>query len=118
MADPVAAAAWYCEYLGFRIVRHIPEKAEMHFLVDDSGNVCIEIYRNPKVQTPDYPAMHPLIMHLALVSGDPEADRARLEAAGATFVEEDKLPDGSHLVMMKDPWGVSLQLCRRTYPLI
>ncbi|MEX0329953.1 MAG: VOC family protein [Puniceicoccaceae bacterium] len=118
MPDPVAAADWYCKHLGFRIVRHNPKGAQMTFLADDSGTVCIEIYRNPKVTTPDYPAMHPLLMHLALVSEDPEADRSRLEAAGATFFEEDKLADGSHLIMMKDPWGVSLQLCKRGNPFI
>ena len=118
MPDPVAAADWYCKNLGFKIVRHIPESAQMTFLADDSETVCIEIYRNPKVATPDYPSMHPLLMHLALVSDDPEADRSRLEEAGATFIEEDKLADGSHLIMMKDPWGVSLQLCKRGNPFI
>lgn len=117
MPDPVKAAAWYCEHLGFKVVRHNPENNLMYFLADESGTVCIEIYRNPKVQTPDYPSMHPLLMHLALVSEDPEADRRRLEAAGASFFEEDRLPDGSHLVILKDPWGVSLQLCKRANPL-
>lgn len=115
--EPSRMAAWYTEHLGFRVIRHIPEKADMHFLADDSGSVCIEIYRNPRVETPDYPAQHPLVFHLALISADPGADRRRLEAAGATFFEEDHLPDGSHLVMMKDPWGHSLQLCRRAEPL-
>ena len=116
--EPVEMAAWYCENLGFRVVRHILENNQMHFLTDDSGTVCIEIYRNPKVETPDYPNRHPLLMHLALVSEDPEADRRRLELAGATFAEEDKLPDGSHLVMMRDPWGHCLQLCKRGNPFI
>lgn len=115
---PREMAAWYCEHLGLRVVRHVPENAEMHFLADDSGTVCIEIYRNPKVETPDYRNQHPLLLHLALVSEDPDADRARLEAAGATFFEEDRLPDGSHLVMMRDPWGVSLQLCKRAKPFL
>ena len=45
-------------------------------------------------------------------------DRARLEAAGATFAEEVHLPDGSHLVMLRDPWGLALQLCKRGQPML
>lgn len=116
--SPRETAAWYVRHLGFRVVRHLPEKAEMHFLADDSGTVCIEIYRNTKVQTPDYRRQHPLILHLALVSENPDTDRQRLEAAGASFVEEERMEDGTHIVMMRDPWGVSLQLCKRAHPFI
>jgi hypothetical protein len=44
---------------------------------------------------------------------DPDADRKRLEAAGATFFEEIRLPDGTFVIMLRDPWGVPLQLCKR-----
>ena len=118
VAEPVKLAAWYVENLGFKVVRHIPEKADMHFLTDDEGSVCIEIYRNDRIETPDHAATHPLVMHLALVSSDPDSDRDRLLAAGATVYEEDKFDDGTHLVMLKDPWGVSLQLCKRGVPLV
>ena len=118
VAEPQALAAWYVEHLGFRIVRHIPEAADMHFLTDSAESTCIEIYRNDKIEKTDLAGMHPLVMHLALISEDPDADRARLEAAGATFFEEVKLDDGSHLIMLKDPWGVSLQLCKRGTPLL
>jgi predicted enzyme related to lactoylglutathione lyase len=62
--------------------------------------------------------MHPLVLHLAFESVDADADRARLLAAGATLVEAVLPPDGSKLYMLRDPWGVALQLCRRARPLL
>lgn len=115
VADPVAVAAWYCEHLGMRILRHKPEPAEMHFLADDAGSMW-EIYRNPPDDIPDYAAMNSLQLHLAFVSENPVSDSARLVAAGANKESEVELPDGSHLVMLRDPWGLALQLCKRGTP--
>ncbi len=118
VADPVAVAAWYVEHLGLAIVRHIPAPTQTHFLADDAGETVLEIYCNPPDQVPDYAAMNPLIFHLAFVSASPEEDSARLIAAGASWVEEIKIPDGGHLVMLRDPWGLALQLCKRATPLV
>jgi len=62
--------------------------------------------------------MDPLLFHLALTSFDPDADSKRLIAAGAVYVDEVKTPDGSYLIMLRDPWGVALQLCKRSRNLI
>jgi hypothetical protein len=62
--------------------------------------------------------MNPLIFHLSLSSADPVADSRRLITAGASFVDEIQMPDGSHLIMLRDPWGVALQLCKRKAPLL
>jgi glyoxylase I family protein len=117
VTDPVAVAAWYCAHLGMRVVRHIPQPAQTHFLHDGAGGI-VEIYRNPPDQVPNYAAMDPLILHLAFSSTDAAADRGRLEAAGATFVTEVRPPDGSRLVMLRDPWGLALQICQRATPLV
>lgn len=111
--DPVAAADWYVRHLGLRIVSRQAESPWMIFLADDSGTTLFEIYNNPRDPAPDYFAQHPLRFHLAFVSADPAADRARLEAAGCSFFEEITTPSGSYIVMLRDPWGVPLQLCRR-----
>lgn len=117
VADPVAVAAWYVEHLGLEIARHIPVPTQTHFLADDAGETVLEIYCNPPELVPDYAAMHPLLFHIAFVSGSPAYDSARLIAAGALWVEEIKIPDGGHLVMLRDPWGLALQLCKRATPL-
>lgn len=117
VADPVAVAAWYSEHCGLRVVRHIPQPTQTHFLADDDRTV-LEIYCNPPDQVPDYRNMNPLLFHLALASADPVADTKRLVAAGAVFVSEIRPDAGSHLVMLRDPWGVPLQLCRRATALL
>lgn len=115
--DPVAVAAWYVEHCGLQVVRHIPQPAQTHFLSDGSGSI-IEIYCNPPDQVPDYRTMDPLIIHLALASDDPAADAERLCAAGAEVVVDLQPPDGSRLIMLRDPFGFALQLCKRAVPLV
>jgi glyoxylase I family protein len=111
--DPVGITRWYVQHLGLRIVLQNPEPPYMTFLADDSGQVMIEIYCNPSDEVPDYARMNPLILHLAFVSADPSADKTRLMEAGAELVSELHLSDGSHLVMLRDPWGLALQFCKR-----
>lgn len=118
VADPAAMAQWYIRHLGLKVVRQALEPPFITFLADDSGQVMLEIYCNPPDQVPDYPSMHPLLVHLAFVSEDPAADRDRLIAAGASLFSDDVLPDGSHLVMLRDPWGFAIQLCRRATPML
>ncbi len=117
VSDPAAMAAWYCRHLQLRVVRHVPQPAQTHFLADSQATV-LEIYCNPPDKVPDYAVMDPLLFHLAFDSPDPAADSKRLLAAGASLVSETRLADGSQLVMLRDPWGLALQLCRRSAPLI
>ena len=80
--------------------------------------MLLEIYKNPADQVPPYADMDPLLLHLAFVSDDPETDKAALLAVGATFIKDDHLDDGSYLVLLRDPWGLAIQLCRRTPPML
>lgn len=117
LVDPVAVARWYCTHCGFRVVHHVPHPAQTHFLAD-SGSGVIEIYCNPADQVPDYRSQDPLIFHLALASTNPTADAQRLCEAGADVVDELRFEDGTHLMMLRDPWGLALQLCKRAKSLI
>lgn len=115
--DARAAAAWYVEHLGLSVVRAVEGPPHTRFLADETGRTVLEVYSNPAAPVPEYARQHWLVFHFALVSRDAEADRARLEAAGATFATVDALPDGSRLVMLRDPWGVCIQLCQRAVPM-
>ncbi len=115
--DPVAFANWYQKNCGMTVAFKLDQMPNTHFLADSSGTVMVEVYNNTKIPVPDYASMDPLQLHLAFVSTDPQADRERLEAAGATFASE--VVDGkTHLVMMRDPWGLAIQLCRRATPFL
>ena len=118
VADPAAMAAWYVTHLGMRVARHVGGPSDTHFLGDAAGRAVIEIYNNAADPIPDYAAMNPLRFHIAFAAADPDAAREELLAAGATFVDERTMPDGSRLLMLRDPWGLALQLCKRPAPLL
>ena len=117
--DPRAMADWNVNNLGFRVARSSGEPSHARFLMEGAGSVMLEIYRNPQAPVPDYPSLNPLLLHLAFVSENPGADRDRLVKAGATLVEDvNTNPAGDELVMLRDPWGIALQLVRRAAPML
>lgn len=118
VSDPVEMKEWYVQHLGFRIVRQENEAPHTAFLADEGGRVILEIYKNPPESVPDYKSMDPLIIHLAFVSEDPVKDKKRLLQAGASLISDEKSKNGSHLVMLRDPWGLPLQLCKRAKPML
>ena len=94
------------------------EPPYMTFLADDSGKVMVELYHNEKAPILEFEKLSPLMLHLAFVSEDPDADKKRLLANGAEEVSDDTLPDGSRLLMLRDPWGFAVQLCKRANPML
>jgi glyoxylase I family protein len=118
VADPVAVAEWYVTHLGMTVVRRGDAPVHMHFLADASRRAMIEIYNNPVARADMYGDLHPAQLHVAFTSADPDADTERLVAAGAVLLEHQRHPDGSHLVMLRDPWGLAIQLAKRAAPMI
>ena len=119
LADPVAAAQWYVTHLGLTVRRSQPDPPFVHFLADDGGAVMLEFYRSDKVEVPDYHTLHPLVFHLAFATDDVAAARARLLAAGATAEGEvTATPAGDQMAMLRDPWGLPLQLVSRRLRMI
>lgn len=112
VSDPLEMTKWYVKHLGFKIVRQQEESPYTTFIADKKG-MMVEIYNNPADQVPDYEQMNPLILHLAFKVEDPEQEKQRLLKAGAKAVNDEKLPDGSRIIMLRDPWGFAIQLCKR-----
>lgn len=112
--DVRAQVSWWVANLGLKVSRSRADEPYTHFLADETGRTFIELYSNLAAPMPDYRAMPPLVLHVAFVSASVAADRVRLEKAGASFVSAETTPDGSQLLMMRDPWGVALQFCQRT----
>ena len=106
--DAEAFKAWWCENLGFRV------SSNPDFIMDDSGEAGLEVYRTGETPSaPDYKSMNSMTFHVAFVSDDVKADADRLVAAGATL-EQIKLDNPAfHMAILRDPWGVAIQLCRR-----
>ncbi len=114
--DPVAVADWYVAHCGMRVVRALEDAPFTRFLADETGRVVWEFYANPSATIPDYGSMHPLEYHLAFAVENVDAEHERLVAAGARFVEEVNPEEGTRLVMLRDPFGLCLQLCQRAAP--
>ena len=100
------------------VVRRGDPPVHMHFLADASRRAMIELYTNGSAPTDAYRDLHPAQLHVAFSSADPNADADRLVAAGATLIEHLYNPDGSHLTMLRDPWGLAIQLAKRATPML
>ncbi len=119
VADPIAMAKWYEANLAMRTVRSVGPPTYTHFLADSSGQIMIEIYNHPKASVPDYRKIDPLILHLAFAADDVRATRTRLLQAGGTAEGEITVTDkGDELAMLRDPWGVAIQLVKRRSPML
>jgi glyoxylase I family protein len=117
--DPVAMAEWYTRHLGMRVLRSMTVAPYTHFLADEASRAVVEIYHHTKAPIPDYAGMDPLILHLAFSAPDLHAVRGRLLAAGATSAGDVvTTPAGDVLAMLRDPWGIALQLVKRAVPLL
>ncbi len=117
--DPLAMARWYVEYLGLTVKRRYLEAPWGHFLADDSGTVMLELYGNAQAPHLDLPQTAPAALHLAFVSSDIAADVGRLTQAGATLVSgPETASNGDGLAMLRDPWGLCVQLVKRSQAML
>jgi glyoxylase I family protein len=119
VADPVSVARWYVTHLGMTLKRSQTESPFVHFVADEADAVMLEFYNNPAVEVPNYRELHPSVFHLAFTTSDVAGVRARLLAAGATPEGEVTVtPAGDELTMLRDPWGLPLQILKRKVPMI
>ena len=117
VADPAAMAEWYVEHLGFQIQRASDSPVVARFRADVSGPVRLEVYRNLDHPVPDYGAIDPVALHVAFVCCDIPATVDRLQAAGAKLLNSSQ-SNGEKFAMLRDPWGLPLQLVTRGRPMI
>jgi len=119
VSAPVEIARWYVANLGLQIVRKGPPPINARFLTDRGGHMMLEVYTNPPDAVPDYSSMDPLQLHLAFMVDDVDAIRDRLIVAGATAVGNVTVArTGDRLAMMRDPWGLAIQLVHRADPML
>ncbi len=117
--DPAAMADWYVAHLGFQCRRSADAPVPVRFIADEGGKVMLEIYHNPDVAVPDYASMDPLLLHVAFHCENVAGTAERLRRAGAVLVSApDIKPNGDELAMLRDPWGLPIQLCRRGVPMV
>jgi glyoxylase I family protein len=116
--DPVNMAKWYIDNFNMKVVRSLDKAPFTHFLADKTGRVVLELYANTSAKFPDHKSAHPLEFHFAFMVDDAESMKNKLINAGAKLEEDLKLDDGSHLATLRDPFGVCVQVCKRTNPMM
>ncbi len=118
VSNPIEMGNWYVDNLEMKIVRSIDKAPFGRFLADKTGRVVLELYSNNSAKIPEYKNAHPLEFHFAFMVEDAASLKDKLLKAGATLEEELKLDDGSNIIMLRDPFGIPLQLCKRGIPMM
>lgn len=117
--DPIAMAAWYEAHLGMKIIKESKISPLAHFLADSVGEMMLEIFRLEGVNVPDYRNTDSQIFHLAFSASNIVAMTRKIKLAGGTIVENVKtLPSGDQVAMLRDPWGLPIQLVNRKRTLL
>lgn len=112
--NPQQMAAWYRDNLGFKILQSMDISPFAHFILDASGHIMLEIFKLPNKKIPNYKSLDPAIFHIGFSVDNIEKTLNHLTKRGATVVE--KLitnSAGNKVAMLKDPWGLSIQLIKR-----
>jgi len=106
---------WYCDNLGMSVLR---SGESVRYLADSTGRLVFEFYTNQSQPIPEYAEMAPATMHLAFYASDIPAAVEKLAAAGATIARGCEVSEtGDEMAMLRDPWGVPLQLMKRAEPI-
>ncbi len=112
--DPGSVVKWYIENIGLKLIKRVNEYT--WFIGDENSNTVLEIYYNPAAEVLEYANMDPLMLHIAFVSNKIEEDIKRLVEAGATVVNANAFTKaGDRLAMLRDPWGLCIQLVDRVF---
>jgi catechol 2,3-dioxygenase-like lactoylglutathione lyase family enzyme len=112
--DPIKMATWYCQNLGFIIVKEMDKTPFSHFIADSTKTVFLEIYNPGNIKIPKYKKLNPVVFHLAFLVKNVKKEKDTLILAGASLVNETAtLATGDIVAMLRDPWGVPFQLVKR-----
>lgn len=116
VGDMEAIADWYCTHMAMIKVRHDPGRKL--FLADHTKVVVLELYSNPDKPRIDLAKTTSAEMHVAFVVDDIHAAIDELVAAGATVEAPPADNVGDTLTMLRDPFGLALQLVQRKEALL
>lgn len=107
---PIKTAEWYKKNLGCRI--RFKKDREVVFVSDKKNDFMFEWF--PPSESAPLPGIKkPLSLHFAFKSVNPDKDSEKLQKAGAKLISNCKNERGDMLILLKDPFGNSLQLVKR-----
>jgi glyoxylase I family protein len=118
VTDSRAKAKWYGENLQSVIVRDGKAPTYGMFIADSGKNMMFELYQQ-EYPVIDFAAVSHMSIHIAFAVSDVQEVQKALAAAGATIVEKgSKRTSGDFVAMLRDPWGLPIQLVERRNPML
>lgn len=112
--NPFEMAEWYVKNLGFEIKRQNGTADNGMVFISDKNGTIIEIIKAPGLKSTCDLLESSTQLHIAFKSDNPYEDSKKLQKCGAEFVGECPVKVGADiLLMMKDPWGNTIQLAKR-----
>jgi catechol 2,3-dioxygenase-like lactoylglutathione lyase family enzyme len=120
VSAPISMGKWYQDHLGLKIIRSAGDDLDgVSFLIDDAGTTVLELGRLPEGPPLDGRSLLPLQLHLAIECENPVSEAERLVEAGAKLLgESPRNAYPGERILMRDPWGYTIQLVNRRNKLL
>ena len=117
--NPIEVSNWYIQNLGMKLIRQGNAPEHVTFIADSGNNMEIEFYNKEKFHKIEFQKIDVLTFHFAFLTDNINLIESKLITAGAKLVEKTtKTPTGDKVAMLRDPWGMPLQLVQRSNPMI
>lgn len=101
------------------IVREGEPPGSKRFVADPGRNMMFEFYRSRSAPVPDYASMNNHQLHIAFMVDDVKAMCDKLIAAGGQLDGEiTTTREGDVIAIVRDPWGIPIQLLTRARPML
>jgi glyoxylase I family protein len=116
--NPISAAEWWVANLGFRFLRKLGTDAGGAAFIADHQGTVLEFAKLEEVPSLDLGKLEFIQLHFALECQDTMEEARRLEKVGAILVgESPRNAYKNEKLIIKDPWGICIQLIHREDPL-
>jgi catechol-2,3-dioxygenase len=113
--EPFDMADWYVKNLNFTILKKDGSKNDgVVFIEDSKGKTILELYNAPGIERINFSSLTPLQFHIAIEVENPYEKSLDLEKVGAK-IEGESIRNNykGEKYMVRDPWGVTLQILNR-----
>lgn len=117
--NPIEITNWYIQNLDMKLIRTGKAPQYVTFIADSGSNMEIEFYNKEKVDKIDFQKIDVMSFHFAFLTDSINLIESKLIAAGAKLIDKTtETPAGDKVAMLRDPWGMPLQLVQRSIPMI
>lgn len=113
--EPYRMANWYVENLNFRIIKKGGSETDgVVFIEDSKGKTILELYNVPGIKKMNFSTFVPLQFHIGIEVTNPLEKAKELVKSGAKLVGESiRNSYKGEKYLIRDPWGLTLQILNR-----